>query len=61
MRYFVFGLLFLVFDVESAFLFPWALVFRGLGRSGFIEMLLFIAVLAFGLLYAWRKGALEWA
>ena len=47
--------------MESAFLFPWAIVFRGLGRSGFIEMLLFIAVLAFGLLYAWRKGALEWA
>ena len=60
-RYFVFGLLFLVFDVESAFLFPWAIVFRGLGTAGFIEMLLFIAVLAFGLLYAWRKGALEWA
>ena len=61
MRYFVFGLLFLVFDVESAFLFPWAIVFRSLGAAGFIEMLLFIAVLAFGLLYAWRKGALEWA
>ncbi len=60
-RYFVFGLLFLVFDVESAFLFPWAIVFRSLGTAGFIEMLLFIAVLAFGLLYAWRKGALEWA
>ena len=61
MRYFVFGLLFLVFDVESAFLFPWAIVFRQLHGAGFIEMLLFIAVLAFGLLYAWRKGALEWA
>ena len=60
-RYFVFGLLFLVFDVEAVFLFPWALVFRGLGTAGFVEMLLFIAVLGFGLLYAWRKGALEWA
>ena len=60
-RYYVFGLLFLVFDVEAVFLFPWALVFRSLGTSGFIEMLLFIAVLGFGLLYAWRKGALEWA
>jgi NAD(P)H-quinone oxidoreductase subunit 3 len=43
------------------FLFPWALVFRELGPSGFVEMLIFIAVLAVGLLYAWRKGALEWA
>ena len=60
-RYYVFGLLFLVFDVEAVFLFPWALVFRGLGASGFVEMLLFIAVLGVGLLYAWRKGALEWA
>jgi len=60
-RYYVFGLLFLVFDVEAVFLFPWALVFRTLGTAGFVEMLLFIAVLGFGLLYAWRKGALEWA
>ncbi len=60
-RYYVFALLFLVFDVEAVFLFPWALVFRPLGASGFIEMLLFIAVLGLGLLYAWRKGALEWA
>lgn len=60
-RYFVFGLLFLIFDVEAAFLFPWALAFRGIGTAGFVEMLLFIAVLGFGLLYAWRKGALEWA
>jgi NADH-quinone oxidoreductase subunit A len=60
-RYYVFGLLFLVFDVEAIFLFPWTLVFRGLGTSGFIEMMLFIAVLGVGLLYAWRKGALEWA
>lgn len=59
-RYFVFGLLFLVFDVEAVFLFPWALVFRGLGAAGFIEMLIFIAVLGLGLVYAWRKGALEW-
>jgi NADH-quinone oxidoreductase subunit A len=60
-RYYVFALLFLVFDVEAVFLFPWALVFRPLGTSGFVEMLLFIAVLGVGLLYAWRKGALEWA
>ena len=60
-RYYVFALLFLVFDVEAVFLFPWAIVFRPLGTSGFVEMLLFIAVLGIGLLYAWRKGALEWA
>ena len=60
-RYFVFGLLFLVFDVEAVFLFPWTLVFRGLGTAGFVEMAIFVAVLGFGLVYAWCKGALEWA
>ena len=60
-RYFVFGLLFLVFDVEAVFLFPWTLVFRSLGTAGFVEVVLFVAVLACGLVYAWRKGALEWA
>jgi NADH:ubiquinone oxidoreductase subunit 3 (subunit A) len=60
-RYFVFGLLFLVFDIEAIFLFPWAIVFQSLGVVAFIEMLIFIAVLGLGLLYAWRKGALEWA
>ncbi|HET6495941.1 MAG TPA: NADH-quinone oxidoreductase subunit A [Thermoleophilia bacterium] len=60
-RYFVFGLLFLVFDVEAVFLFPWTLVFRGLGTAGFVEMVIFVSVLGFGLVYAWRKGALEWA
>lgn len=60
-RYFVFGLLFLVFDVEAVFLFPWALAFRDLGMAGFVEMVIFVAVLGFGLIYAWRKGALEWA
>jgi NADH:ubiquinone oxidoreductase subunit 3 (subunit A) len=60
-RYFVFGLLFLVFGVEAVFLFPWALVFRDLGMAGFVEMVIFVGVLGFGLVYAWRKGALEWA
>ena len=59
--YYIYALIFLIFDVEAVFLFPWALVFRPLGTSGFVEMLLFIAVLGVGLLYAWRKGALEWA
>jgi NADH:ubiquinone oxidoreductase subunit 3 (subunit A) len=60
-RYYIFALLFLIFDVESVFLFPWAIRFRALGGAGFIEMLLFILVLAVGLVYAWRKGALRWA
>jgi NADH:ubiquinone oxidoreductase subunit 3 (subunit A) len=59
-RYYIFALLFLIFDVEAVFLFPWAVRFRSLGGAGFVEMVLFIAVLAVGLVYAWRKGALEW-
>jgi NADH-quinone oxidoreductase subunit A len=59
-RYYIFALLFLIFDVESAFLFPWAVRFRALGTSGFVEMMLFILVLAVGLVYAWRKGVLAW-
>ena len=49
-----------MFDVEAIFLFPWALAFRRLGTAGFVEVLVFIAVLAVGLFYAWGKGALEW-
>jgi len=60
-RYYIFGLLFLIFDVESVFLFPWAIRLRALGTSGYIEMLIFIVVLVVGLLYAWKKGALTWA
>ena len=59
-RYYVFALLFLVFDVESIYLFPWAITFRSLGGAGFIEMMTFIAVLVIGLVHAWRKGALSW-
>ncbi|RMH11799.1 MAG: NAD(P)H-quinone oxidoreductase subunit 3 [Gammaproteobacteria bacterium] len=58
--YYLLGLLFLVFDVEAAFLFPWAVAFREVGLVGFIEVLIFIIVLIIGLVYAWRKGALEW-
>jgi NADH:ubiquinone oxidoreductase subunit 3 (subunit A) len=60
-RYYIFALLFLVFDVEAIFLFPWTISFRALGGAGFIEMMLFIFILVVGLFYAWRKGALEWA
>jgi NADH-quinone oxidoreductase subunit A len=60
-RYYVFGFLFVIFDVESVFLFPWAPVFERLGWAAVIEMGIFIAILACGLLYAWRKGVLRWA
>jgi NADH-quinone oxidoreductase subunit A len=59
-RYYVFAFLFVIFDVESVFLFPWALVFSGLGVAALWEMVVFIAVLAVGLLYAFRKGVLKW-
>lgn len=58
--YYLFGLLFLVFDVEAAFLYPWAVVFRQVGLSGLVEMGIFLLVLIVGLIYAWRKGVLEW-
>jgi NADH-quinone oxidoreductase subunit A len=59
-RYYIFALLFLVFDVEAVFLFPWTLVFRSLGGAGFVEVVIFVLVLVVGLGYAWKKGALEW-
>ena len=60
-RYYVYGFLFVIFDVESVFLFPWARVFESLGYAAVVEMTIFIAILAVGLLYAWRKGVLRWA
>ncbi len=59
-RYYIFGFLFVIFDVESVFLFPWARVFEGLGMQAVVEMAIFIGILAVGLLYAWRKGVLKW-
>lgn len=59
-RYYVFALIFLVFDVETIFLYPWAVLFRDLGLFGFVEMIVFIAILLAGLLYAWKKKVLEW-
>jgi NADH-quinone oxidoreductase subunit A len=59
-RYYVFGFLFVIFDVESVFLFPWARVFEGLGWEAVIQMGIFLGILALGLLYAWRKGVLKW-
>ncbi|NKB82103.1 MAG: NADH-quinone oxidoreductase subunit A [Nitrospirales bacterium] len=60
MRYYVIAMLFVVFDIEIVFMFPWAVVFKTLGLLGLIEMGLFIAILVVGFWYAWKKGALEW-
>jgi NADH:ubiquinone oxidoreductase subunit 3 (subunit A) len=59
-RFYVFALIFIIFDVEIVFLLPWAVVFRTLGSFAFIEGLIFIAILAVGLAYVWKKGDLEW-
>ncbi len=59
-RYYVFALLFLIFDVEAAFLFPWAVIYSDLGVYGFVEMVIFVVILSVGLIYAWKKGALKW-
>jgi NAD(P)H-quinone oxidoreductase subunit 3 len=60
-RYYMFALVFVIFDVETVFLYPWAVAFSQLGLLAFIEALIFIAILVIGLVYAWRKGALEWS
>jgi NADH-quinone oxidoreductase subunit A len=59
-KFYLTAILFIVFDVEVVFLYPWALLFRRLGMFGFIEMMLFVMILTLGLVYVWRKGALEW-
>jgi NADH-quinone oxidoreductase subunit A len=59
-RYYIFALLFVVFDVEAVFLFPWAIVFKALGTQAFVEMLIFIGILALALIYAIKKRVLEW-
>ena len=60
-RYYLIAVLFVVFDVETIFLFPWAVTFEKLALFGFIEMFVFLAILLVGYVYAWRRGALEWA
>ena len=61
-RYYIFAFLFVIFDVESVFLFPWAVVFENFAKAGQVlaEMVIFIGILALGLLYAWKKKVLEW-
>ncbi len=58
--YYMYALLFIVFDVETVFLYPWAVTFKQLGLFAFVEMVIFIVILGLGLVYAWKKGALEW-
>lgn len=59
-RYYIFALLFVMFDVEAVFIFPWAVRLEVLGVFGLVEMAIFIVILALGLVYAWRKGVLRW-
>ena len=59
-RFYVIALIFLIFDVEIVFLFPWAVVFKDLGLFAFVEMVIFAVILLLGLAYVWKKGDLEW-
>jgi len=59
-RYYLVAILFILFDLEIAFLFPWAVVLQEIGLSGFIAMMIFLGVLVIGFIYEWMKGALEW-
>jgi NADH-quinone oxidoreductase subunit A len=59
-KFYLTAILFVVFDIEAVFLFPWASIFRSLGWFGLVEMTAFIVILAVTLVYAWKKGALEW-
>jgi len=59
-KFYMTAILFIVFDIEVVFMYPWAVLFRRLGWFGFVEMLVFVGILSLGLLYVWRKGALEW-
>ncbi len=59
-RFYLLAILFVVFDLESAFLFPWAIVLNKIGLFGFVEMMLFLVILLVGYIYAWKKGALQW-
>jgi NADH-quinone oxidoreductase subunit A len=59
-KFYLVAILFILFDLETTFLYPWAVLFRSLGLFGFIEMAVFVGILLVGLVYAWKKGALEW-
>ncbi len=59
-KFYLFAILFILFDIETVFLFPYAVLYRELGLFGLVEMLFFLIVLGFGLVYCWKRGALEW-
>jgi len=59
-RYYLIAILFIAFDLEIAFVFPWAIIFRSLGMTGLVEMGIFLGLLVLGFVYVWKKGALEW-
>jgi len=59
-RYYLVAILFIIFDLEIAFLFPWAIVLDDIGMFGFVAMIVFLAILVIGFIYEWKKGALEW-
>jgi NADH-quinone oxidoreductase subunit A len=59
-RYYLVAILFIIFDLEIAFLFPWAVVLDSIGLFGFVAMMIFLAILVIGFVYEWKKGALEW-
>lgn len=59
-RFYLVAMLFILFDVEAVFLFPWAVIYRDLGMFGFVEMFIYILILLAGYVYAWKKGALDW-
>jgi NADH-quinone oxidoreductase subunit A len=59
-RFYIVAMLFILFDIEAAFLYPWAVMFRGLGFPGFLEMMVFLFVLVVGYVYIWRRGAFTW-
>ena len=59
-RYYLVAILFILFDLEIAFLFPWAVAIRDIGTAGFLAMMLFLAILVVGFIYEWKKGALDW-
>ena len=59
-RYYLVAILFIIFDLEIAFLFPWAVVLQEVGMFGFLAMMVFLGILVIGFIYEWKKGALEW-
>ncbi|MBI1978111.1 MAG: NADH-quinone oxidoreductase subunit A [Candidatus Omnitrophica bacterium] len=59
-QYYIYALAFVIFDIEVIFIYPWAVAYKQMGLFAFVEMLIFIVILAFGLIYAWKKNVLEW-